>query len=264
MSKTGGLPTSAKLWWVSQKESAVAPKKSEDATIEDLEQIFKKHGHKPQIALGLAVAARNVWSPIWKERIEFLLTLLEQNYYPDRADLEYEVPLAGEIRAEVVSQLVEIPGAAEWICGDQLQRLVDFLGRHPPLEGVRGKVKTFLATFNRFKVQRLTSVPLDWESLTQALLRYQMFDELGLLVKNRIYDAIPALLEAVVEQVGERSFALVYNLVIDGWENEHCVAVAFQKVGDDSRALKFLLNLAQAYIDEHGESYPIDDPRAFV
>ena len=63
MSKTGGLPTSAKLWWVSQKESAVAPKKSEDATVEDLKRIFEEHGHKPQIAYGLAVAARTVWMP---------------------------------------------------------------------------------------------------------------------------------------------------------------------------------------------------------
>jgi len=175
----------------------VQVKKLEDATVEDLKRIFEEHGHKPQIALGLAVAARTVWMPNPWVKVEFLFNFLDQEYSFDPPDI---FPLGGEIYAEVVRQLLEADSSFG-LSEEYSQRLVDFLGRYPPIEGIRGKVKEFLARrATELTGSRGLVIPRLWESIARALLRYQAFDVLGELVNKGVYDAIPALFEVVVEQ----------------------------------------------------------------
>lgn len=249
------------------KESVlVAREELKDATVEDLEQIFKEHGHKPQIAHGLAVAARYVESPNLRVKVKFLLSFLDQEYDLDPL---FIFPSAGEIYAEVIRQLADAEGV---LSGVHLWRLLDFLGRHPPIEGIRGKVKELLVVSRR-RVKESTyldrpPIPHLWETLARALLRYQLFDVLEVLVQQRVYDAIPALYDAVVEQIagdGSRKQApaqiLVAELMLGGWRHATAqIGTAFRLVGSDARALYLLLDLSTAYIDEHGKPYKLPEP----
>lgn len=262
----------------------MAHKQTEEATLEDLEQIFKKYGHKPQIAHGLAVALEDTTlsepgkTITGEEEVRFLLRFLDQ---------EYESPVAGEPYVKVVKRLLELLAQRELLyrmLEDQphpLHRLIDFLGQHPPVERARGKVRDFLANaFDRRLLTRGDSwaarrsrerwsahAALSWESLARALLHYQMFVQLESFVENKVYEAIPVLFEVVVEQVGEENAYWIEGLVRWRWDedsrriNARYVAEAFLLAGSDTRWLRLLFDLAQAYLDEYRERYPLEELR---
>lgn len=261
----------------------MAPKKLKVATLEDLERIFEDYKDKPEIAHGLAVAARHMrfhfeghteseaeFAARKARKIRFLLSFLG----------EYdESSLAEEIYAEVVGQLLEMRRGLFSGKPYPLRRLVDFLGSHGPIQGVRGRVRELLERITDECIGLRECVGSEYhhirrdfgkhypalaelecsgmESLVRALLRYEMYDPLRTeFVEKKVYEAIPPLFKAVVEQVGEKKAHLVRVLVGYGWRREVPIAKALRLVGRDARTLTLLLNLSQAYIDEYGEPHP--------
>lgn len=278
----------------------MAPKKLKDVTLEDLEGLFETDGYKPQLAHGLAVAARTVHCRT-REPDEFQISFDGRKAEFDVRKIRFllaflgeydESSLAEEIYIEVISQLL---GMSDWLFTPELAlagmylasqyplQLIDFLGQRPPFEGLRGKVKDFLRKISDVRLTAEGSVwwakncpalaTLPWEPLVQALLCYQIFDRLGYISRNRIYAAIPPLFEAVVEQMGEvrraedpskgptkevrRVWAM--PLVFGGWRAIVDTSRVFRLVGSDTRALRLLIDLSQAYIDQHGTHYPTEE-----
>jgi len=198
--------------------------------------------------------------------------------------LEDEYPELGEqIYKEAVDFFLEIARLTErdglpdlfWVSTSN--RLFAFLGKNPPIEGLRGQIRNFLLRMATYPVKPRCRPDLkppieeEWDNTAyaRALLRYQMFDALGELVEGKIYEAIPVLAAAVVEQlvVGGvyefRAKGTVMKLVRWGWlgafvAEDTYIAQAFRGVGDDSRVLRLLLNLSSARLDEYGLCYPIE------
>ena len=192
--------------------------------------------------------------------------------------LEDEYPELGEqIYKEAVDFFLEIARLTErdglpdlfWVSTSN--RLFAFLGKNPPIEGLRGQIRNFLLRMATYPVKPRCRPDLkppieeEWDNTAyaRALLRYQMFDELERLVEDRVYEAIPPLFEAVVEQVHrEKANIYVEALVLNGWRAVVDIGPALKRVGSDARALYLLLDLATAFIDEHRRPYELAETAA--
>lgn len=215
-------------------------------------------------ALGAIKALRASNAPCWEDVHSVWDTF--GSYYAislfltDVLEDEF-LELGQQIYKEVVDYFLEIAELSrdrhtdlpKYLWGDTTQRLLVFLGKNPPIPRLQKRVRNFLQAVTVF-----LHGEIDRRSLTRALLNYQMFDELKQLVKERVYDAIPPLFEVVVEQVDEENAYCVVCLVMSGWHVPQAVGKAFQLVGDDSRILRLLIDLSQAYLSEHGKPYPLE------
>lgn len=203
----------------------------------------------------------------------FLTEVLEEEY-PELGELIYKEAVEEFL---AIAEMVRKPplGLPMYVWVDTTQRFLTFLSKNPPLSELQKRVRDFLRAVLIWDRPAETDRAL----LTQALLRYQMYDELERFVENRVYEAIPVLFEAVVEQMGRghywtsRAGRLVqrgwgpcakgFELVHEGdWEAvEHLLTLgrAFRSVRKDSRVLGLLLDLATAYIDEYGRPYELPE-----
>lgn len=255
------------------------------ATLVDLEQILQDYGGCPEIVYAVAAATRyvdrvsssdcpalNRSVPIVK--VGFLLGLLGHTQGllgGEDVSATWEDKVEA-INAEVVDQLIglqdELFVTSE---GGVLHYLISFLGEHEPFEGISDGVRRFLyevvvgfikawghscyGSSSGSQPALAVPSPDDWEVLAKALLRYEMFAPLRMLVRRNVYDILPALFEGVRERV-DRSLAFVDLLVRYGWSSdgsEHVVK-AFREISD-ARVLRLLLDLAQAYMDEYGKPF---------
>jgi len=249
----------------------VAREKSvRNASLEDFERLRDEYGHLEEVAFGLVAGfewVRQTGIPQdtkVEDRLAFLSWFLEREYQE----------LSHEIYSAVVTQIIDLfeRGA---ITRSKIQRcwhwedkLVSFLASHEPLEGMRGRVNSYLRNVARnwlYVVPKLYP-QLDGknhlENVVRNLLRYKDFEEVKeLFVDPKVYAAIPALFEAVVKQVGEGDAYWLKDLVLWGWRDmaDSYIAAAFRLVGDDTRTLRLLLDLSQAHIDEHGRHYPTEE-----
>jgi len=257
-------------------------------TLADLKAILDEYGDRPEIVHGVAVAARCVWAidatghTDRSRKVEFLLGLLNDVFY----DLSqggggyYEKVLFDNIYIEIVGQLLGDLKDRLYDMTDgnavPLRGLIAFLGKHEPLDGLRGKIREFLkevatqcmaATLSGMEEHYPPAIMVlfreGWYFIAKALLRYQMFSELGMLVDRRIYEIMPALFQAVIDQKGASRVATTHDVEQVacygrgcGRDTPHSVARVFEAVGGDARTLYLLLKLANAYNDEHREPYP--------
>jgi hypothetical protein len=269
--------------------------KARSATLDDLRAILEEYGDRPAIVLGVAVAVKDARSGE-ESKVRFLVDLLDYVHRDlcqrEIADDDSMISLhlgviSHKVCIEVVDQLLEQRSCLFNLLSEHsfpLRNLLRFLGEYPPLDGLRSKVRDLLDQVagecvvakagNPGSVAiagypKLAGIyPVHMGLVVHALLCYQMFDQLKSLVKERVYEAIPMLANVVRWQLVVSGMhkasakAAVVDVVRRGWggvtRNTSHVAVAFRCIGDDSRVLRLLFNLAQAHIREWGLCYPVE------
>lgn len=239
----------------------MAPKKRRLGSWKEFLAYWEASRDVEESALGAIKALRASNAPCWDDVDSVWNTF--GSYYAISLFLtdvlEDEFPELGEqIYKEVVDHFLEIAelrrdrhtDLPKYLWDDTSQRLLVFLGKNPPIPKLQKRVRSFLQAVTVF-----LHGEIDKKSLTRALLNYQMFDELKQLVKERVYDAIPPLFEAVVEQVGEENAHIILDIVRFGTQRLSLIGEAYLLVGSDSRVLRLLIKLSQACISGRGVPY---------
>lgn len=258
--------------------------KARSATLDDLREILENYGDRPQIVLGVAVAVKDARFGTESSKVWFLIDLLnyvhrdlsQREIADDDSMISLHLGLVShKICVEIVDQLLEHQGKLFKMVGKDtfpLRDLLRFLGDYPPLDGLRSGIRCLLEMVageccvlrgGASSAAAITGCPKlagiypsHLDLVVRALVCYQMFDHLKQFVRAKIYEAIRPVFEAVVAQVGVAEADCIWEAVKGGWGASEAVAEAFRLVGDDARALRILIDLSQAYRDEHRKHYP--------
>jgi len=227
----------------------------------DLEKILADFGHRPQVVHGLVVAAGHSLDASESERAYFLLSVLEKISF----DLSWNETIHGEALAhllkitEKVFDSLEVGDSSlyhEVESKDLLGRVTTFLAFHPPFQGLRGKIRSFLREVSPPDPRsRITGC----FSLVRALVNYQMYDLLEVYLGwkatggGRFFAAIPVLYDLAAEGLeGQVSREELFAMV----ESGVAMTLTLKRVRD-FRVLGVLLALADDYVAQNGKEFPI-------
>lgn len=230
----------------------------------ELEKIYQRWVGNATISAPLVsalvafkVPSDSALEDVRSQKVNFLLALLGRDY-ANAPDEHYgHSRIRNEIyTTAVLGLLEESDHVVHSYVGDAraLNRLLGFLGKYEILQGMQGKVRTFLEEVVGHLCENHAREKVDISLLVQALLRYGMYDVIEQeFVKKEVYSAIPVL----IDEVKKGTNLPGVDITID-----HLLRFGYgAALGDlltrvsDARPLQMLVKLSVSYLRKYGVPY---------